>query len=75
MEAVALAVTPHLAITALVLFHPFSVAVDLVVVLPYVPEAVFVNVALMVVASDAETARDGTVCKDGCNVDAGTTRI
>ena len=61
MHSVALAIPPHLAFRALVGFHPFSVAVDLELVLPHVPKTVLIDVALMVVAADAEAARNGAV--------------
>ncbi len=61
MESVALAVAPHFAMGALVGLHPFAVAIFLVAVLPDFPEAVLVDIALMIVASDAEAARDGAV--------------
>ena len=50
------------------------VAVDLELVLPHVPEAVLINVALVVVAADAETARDGAVGQHRGHVDACTAR-
>ena len=56
VETIALAITPHLAMGALVLFHPLAVTVDLVFVLPDLPKTVLVDVALMVVAADAQTA-------------------
>ena len=56
MEAVAEAVAPHLAVGAVVGFHPFTVAVDVEFVLPHVPEAVVVYVALMVVAANTEAS-------------------
>lgn len=56
MEAVALTVTPHLAFGASLGFHPFSVAVNLEAVLPYLPEAVMIDVALMIVTSDAQAS-------------------
>ena len=75
VETVALAIAPHLATGALVGLHPFTVAVDLELVLPNVPEAVLINVALMIVAADAETARDGAVGKHRGDVDACAARI
>ena len=75
VEAVALAIAPHLALGALVFLHPLAVAIHLVLVLPDVPEAVLVDVALMVVAADAEASRDGAVGQDGGDVDAGAARV
>ena len=70
MEAVAEAVAPHLAVRALTGFHPFAVAIKLKTVLPDIPEAVFIDVSLMIVGADAEAARDGAVGKYRRNVDA-----
>jgi len=61
MHPVALTIAPHLAMSALVGLHPFPVAIDLEFVLPNVPKTVLVNVALMVVTADAETARNRAV--------------
>ena len=55
VHPIALAIAPHLTFLALFSLHPFSVAIDLKLVLPHFPEAVLVNIALMVVAADAET--------------------
>lgn len=70
MHAVALAETPHFAVSALVFFHPFPVTVELESALPHIPEAVVVDVSLMVVAADAEAARDGAVGENRGDVDA-----
>ena len=70
VHAVAHAIAPHLAVLALVGLHPFPVTVDLELVLPDVPETVFVYVALMVVAADAETSRDGAISQHRGHVDA-----
>ena len=56
MHAIALTISPHLAIGTLVGLHPSPVAIDLELVLPNVPKTVFVDVALMIVAADAEAA-------------------
>ena len=61
MEAVALTVSPHFAMGTLVGLHPFAVTVFLEAVLPHLPEAVLVDVALMIIASDTEAARDGAI--------------
>ena len=58
VHTVSEAIAPHLAFGAVVGFHPFTVTVFLKFVLPYVPEAVVIDIALMVVAADAEAARD-----------------
>ena len=75
MHAIALTIPPHLAIGALVGLHPSPVAIDLELVLPNIPKTVFVDVALMIVATDAEAARNGAVGKYRSDVDARTARI
>ena len=72
MHAVALAIAPHLAMLTLVGLHPFSVAVDLEFVLPNVPKTVLVDIALMVVAADAEATRNGAVGQYGSYINART---
>ena len=72
MHAVALTIPPHLAFGTLVGLHPFAVAVDLKLVLPNVPKAVLIDIALVVVAADAKAARDGAVGQHRSDVDAGT---
>ena len=61
VHAIALAIAPHLAMLALVGLHPFPVAVNLEFVLPNVPETVLVDIALMVIAADAKTARNRAI--------------
>ena len=56
MEAVSETVAPHLAVGAVVGFHPFAVAIFFEPVLPHIPETVFIDVSLMIVAADAEAA-------------------
>ena len=70
MHAVALAIAPHLAMLTLVGLHPFSVAVDLEFVLPNVPKTVLVDIALMVVATNAEATRNGAVGQYGSHINA-----
>lgn len=53
VEPVALTIAPNLAFGALLGLHPPAVAVLLVTVLPDIPETVLVDIALMVVATDA----------------------
>ena len=72
MHAVAKAVAPHFTFGAVVGFHPFAVAIFFKTVLPHIPKAIVVDVSLVVVAADAETARDGAVGEHRGNVDAGT---
>lgn len=75
MHSITLTITPHLTIGALVGLHPFSVAVNLELVLPNVPEAVAVDVALMVVAAYAEAARDRAIGQHRGDVDARAARV
>ena len=70
VHTIAHAIAPHLAMLALVGLHPFPVAVNLEFVLPYVPETILVDVALMVVAADTEATRDGAVGQHRSHVDA-----
>ena len=61
MHAVALAIAPHLAMLTLVGLHPFPVAVNLEFVLPNIPKTILIDIALMVIAADAETARNRAI--------------
>ena len=70
MHAIALAITPHLTSLTNSVLHPFMVSVHLILVLPYIPKVVVVDIALMVVAPDAEAARYGSVGEDRGHVDA-----
>ena len=72
MHAVALAIAPHLAMLTLVGLHPFPVAINLEFVLPNVPKTVLVDIALMVIAADAEATRDRTVGQYGSHINART---
>ena len=75
VESVALAIAPHLTVGALISLHPFTVAINTELVLPNIPEALLIDVALVIVAADAEAARDGAVGKHRGDVDASTARI
>ena len=57
-EAVALAIAESFTVTTWTTPHPLAVAVLLKAVLPHVPETVTVDVALAVIAADAQAARD-----------------
>ena len=72
VHAVALAIAPHLAMLTLVGLHPFPVAVNLEFVLPNVPETVLVDIALMVIAADAEATRNRAVGQYGSHINART---
>ena len=71
MQAGAFAVAPVFARLAVADFCPTAVAHDLVAVLPYIPQVVFIDVALDVVATEARACRDASVAKHGRNVHAG----
>ena len=75
VHAIALAIAPHLAMLTLVGLHPFPVAVDLKFILPNVPEIVLVDIALMIIAADTETARNRAISQYGSHIDARTARI
>ena len=70
VHAVAQTVSPHLASLAGSRLHPLAVSVQFITMLPNLPEMVVIDVALVVVATDAEAARDGTVGEDGSDVDS-----
>ena len=74
VHTVAQAIAPHLAVGALAGLHPLMVAVDLELVLPHVPETVLIDVALVIVAADAEAARDGSVGQHRGHVDTSAAR-
>ena len=54
MHGAALAVTPDFAVGALILLHPFAVAVQFETVFPQIPEVVGMDVALVVVTANAQ---------------------
>ena len=72
VQAGAFAVAPVLAFFAVTNLGPAAVAHDLVTLLPHVPEVVFVDVALDVVATQARACRDAAVAKHGTDVHAGS---
>ena len=61
MQPVPLAITPHLALGALTLPGPTTVAILLKTVFPHIPEIILVNIALMHIAADTRTARNTAV--------------
>ena len=71
VQAGTFAVAPVLAGLAVANFSPAAVAHHLVAVLPHVPEVVFVDVPLDVVAAQARASRDASVAKHGRDVYAG----
>ena len=75
VHAVALAVAEEVAVGTGAGAHPFAVAVGLEAVFPHVHEVVLIDVALMVVATDAGAGGDGTVDEDGTNGDACLTGV
>ena len=60
---------------ALVGLHPFPVAIDLELVLPHIPETILIDIALVVVAADAETTRNGAISQHRSDIDARAARI
>ena len=61
VHTAAFAVAEHLAVSAGILAHPVAIAIGLKAVFPYVPEAVFVDISLMIVGTDTGTGSDGTI--------------
>ena len=61
VEAIALTVTKHVALGTLSTTHPFTVAILLEAILPHIPEAIMIDIALIVVATNAQAPRDGTI--------------
>ena len=72
MQAGAFAVAPVFAFFAVADFSPTVVAHHLVAVLPYIPQVVFVDVTLDVVAAQARACRDAAIAKHRGYVHAGT---
>ena len=58
MHAPTLAVAEHLAVATLALFHPLAVAIRFEAILPHIPEILLVDVALVVLATDAGACRN-----------------
>lgn len=73
VHAIALTVAEVLAVGTLAATHPFTVAVGGIAVLPDIHEVVLVDVALMVVGTDAGTGGNGAVGHHGTNGDTGLT--
>ena len=64
VESIAFAISEHLAVATLIFLHPTAVTEHLVAVGPHIPEIICVDVALMVVGSDARTGGYTSVGKD-----------
>ena len=75
MHTVTLAVAEEGTVSTEPSLHPAAVAEGLETMLPYVHEIVAVNVALVVIGTDAGTGGNGTVCQDRGHTDAGVTGI
>ena len=56
MHAIAETIAPHLTFGTVASAHPFAVAIFFEFVLPYSPEAIVVDVSLVIVAADAQAA-------------------
>ena len=61
VHSVAFAVAEHRAVGALAFAHPLSISIRLKSGVPDLPKIIFVDVTLMVVASDARTSRDRAI--------------
>jgi hypothetical protein len=75
VHAVSFAIAVHLAIGTNVLLHPLAMAVSLEAVVPHLPEAVFVDISLIIVGTDARTTRDASVCQHRSHIHSGMTFI
>lgn len=51
METVSLAVAEHVTVRANATLHPLAVAINIEAVVPHIPEAVVIDVALLIIAS------------------------
>ena len=69
VHAAAPAEAEVLALCALVLLHPLAVAVGSEALLPDIHEVILVNIALVIVGTDAGAGRDGAVGEDGAYAD------
>ena len=70
MHAVALTVAEILAVGTNTATHPLALAIGCIAVLPNIHEIVLVDVALMIVGTDAGTGCNGAVGHDGTHGDA-----
>ena len=75
MHTATLAELPHLAVGALVFMSPLAITELLEAVLPHLPEAVAVDVALGVVTAHARATRDIAIDTYRGDVNASTTHI
>ena len=75
MHTIALAIAEEGAIVTLACAHPLTVAIGLETMFPHIHEVVLVDVALVVVATNAGAGRDGAVDQDGTNGDACLTGV
>lgn len=64
MHTAATAELPYFALLALLCLRPLAVAKGLKSILPYIPEAIAVDIALCVVATHAGAARDVAINAD-----------
>ena len=70
MHPIPLTVPPHLTICTRAVMHPFPATIGLETVLPHIGELIFIDIALMIMAPDAQTTGYGAVGQDRGNVDA-----
>ena len=75
MHSPTLAVAPHLAVGTLVMARPLPMAELFEAVLPNIPKAIPIDIALMEVGPDRRTARNGAIHPDRGDRNAGSTLI
>ena len=58
MEAITLTIAEHVALGTLALPHPLAVPIQFETVVPHIPEAVAIDVSLVIVAAYAQASRN-----------------
>jgi hypothetical protein len=66
MHTITLTVLPGFTVLAFVSMHPLPVTVHLKPVLPHLPKAVAIDVALVIFTPDAQTAGYTSISKNRC---------
>ena len=61
MHAVSFAITEKLTVGTLPFAHPLAVTIRLIFVIPHLHKVILINIALMIVGTDAGTSRNSTV--------------
>ena len=67
VHTTAQAIAEVAALGALILAHPLSVAIRGKTMLPHFHKIILVDVALMIIGTDAGTGRDGAIHQNGTN--------